>query len=373
MPLERIELSGYGASIFSNWLNAGRHVADVSQTQFGVVIGRTAHEVVQVRSILYPFGVHVVRTITLMRSNNGYVFRSDSGWKAESDGLYDFSYTLDLQELGPGSSPTPTSSIPSRSKVSSRPRNSRLSDRRAFSSSSQLDDPDLPPAVKALTLTEWQKLFANATSKTHKLDVHMQAVVFDADVHLDNVISGGTSQGADVVVQSRKMLGYVQLAPTSVILPARIFADLLNFQNGSLGGPVDCIIDVAKSKQRMRVQRVDVNPAVDSAGKNVFVTAARGSLILPADGSWSVVKQQTDTGDVKPVPVQEMVPLIKPNTNPNFLLSHPADVHQPKSNTHYCVLQSTGTQKLLFDVPQFSPGVPNSRARRPTLPMPTNF
>ena len=28
----------------------------------------------------------------------------------------------------------------------------------------------------------------------------------------------------------------------------------------------------------------------------------------------------------------------------------------PTSNTHYGVLQSTGTQKLLFDVPQFTPG-----------------
>ena len=54
------------------------------------------------RSILYPFGVHVVRTITLTRSNNGYVFRSDSGWKAESDGFYDFSYTLDLIDKNAG-------------------------------------------------------------------------------------------------------------------------------------------------------------------------------------------------------------------------------------------------------------------------------
>ena len=87
-----MEVSGYGASIFSNWLDEDAAIAEVSQATFEVLVGRTAHEVVQVRSILYPFGVHVVRTITLMRSSNGYVFRSDSGWKAESDGFYDFSY-----------------------------------------------------------------------------------------------------------------------------------------------------------------------------------------------------------------------------------------------------------------------------------------
>ena len=107
----------------------------------------------------------------------------------------------------------------------------------------------------------------------------------------------------------------------------------------------------------MRVQRVDVNPAQNAAGKSVFVTAARGSLILPPDGSWSVVKQQTTTGDVTPVTPAEGVPLVKPNASADFKLAHPADVHVPASNVHYGVVQSTGTQKLLFDVPHFSPGV----------------
>ena len=70
----------------------------------------------------------------------------------------------------------------------------------------------------------------------------MQAVVFDADVHLDSVIAAASrTRPGDFVVQSRKMLGYVQIAPSSILVPAHVFADLLNFQNGSLGGPVDCI------------------------------------------------------------------------------------------------------------------------------------
>ena len=92
--VERMEISGYGASMFSHWLDQDAAIAQVSQASFDVLVGRTAHEVVQVRSILYPFGVHVVRTITFTRSSNGYVFRSDSGWKAESDGFYDFSYKI---------------------------------------------------------------------------------------------------------------------------------------------------------------------------------------------------------------------------------------------------------------------------------------
>ena len=59
---------------------------------------------------------------------------------------------------------------------------------------------------------------------------------------------------------------------------------------------------------------------------------------------------------MKPVPPQETVPLIKPNASANYLIAHPADVYVPASNAHYGVVQSTGTQKLLFDVPQFTPG-----------------
>ena len=353
VPVEKMELSGYGASMFSHW-HSDVSIADVSQVHFDVVMGRTAHEVVQVRSILYPFGVHVVRTITLTRSNNGYVFRSDSGWKAESDGFYDFSYKLRRTDGTEIDVANPYEFHKHPVKGVSNVREIRdFPDAGPFTSSFQLDDPDLPPALKNL---DWQTIFGKPTSPNLKLDVHLQPVVFDADVHLEDVISGGAPASGDFLVQSRKMLGYVQLAPASILIPDRVFADLLNHQNGSLGGPVDCVVDVAKSRQRMRLSRVDVNPAKNAAGKSVFVTAARGSLVLPQDGSWSVVKQQTNTGDVHPLLPQELVPLIKPNGSANFQLSHPADVYVPASNTHYGVVQSTGTQKLLFDVPQFTPG-----------------
>ena len=115
------------------------------------IVGRTGHEVVQIRSILYPFGVHVVRTITLMRSNNGYVFRSDSGWKAESDGFYNFDYTLDLKAMGevPVSNPYEFHAQPVKG-VSNVREIRDFPDGGPFTSSFQLDDPDLPPELQAL-------------------------------------------------------------------------------------------------------------------------------------------------------------------------------------------------------------------------------
>lgn len=365
VPVERMEFSGYGASMFSNWLDSGAAIAEVSQTLFDVLVGRTAHEVVQVRSILYPWGVHVVRTITLMRSANGYVFRSDSGWRAESDGFFDFTYKINFEGAAFPDKPVPgLHSYEVHHDLVKGVSNVReIKDYAAaspFTSSFTLDDPTLSPELQGLSLAEWQDLYKGKTilNKKFKLDVEMQAVVFDADVHLDNVTSGGVKDPVykDFKVQSRKMLGYVQLAPAAVLVPSRVFADLLDFQDGTLGGPVDCLIDVAKSEQKMRLSRVDVSAAKDGV-KNIFVSAARGSLILPPDGSWSVVKQQTDTKDVKVLEEGQSVPLIKRTGVDLHRIADPKDIVQAATNSSFGVVQSTGTQKLLFDMPQFSPGV----------------
>ncbi|MCB0583901.1 MAG: hypothetical protein KDD06_01015, partial [Phaeodactylibacter sp.] len=98
VPLTRMDLSGYGASIFSNWLNPKATIAATSQAKFDVFTGRCAHEVIQVKSILYPWAIRVVRTITLFRVGSGYVYRYDSGWRAESDGKYDFRYYVNVPD-----------------------------------------------------------------------------------------------------------------------------------------------------------------------------------------------------------------------------------------------------------------------------------
>ena len=362
LPLERIEFSGYGATTFSNWFNTDANIADVSQVKFDVMVGRTAHEVVQVRSVMYMETgcVHLVRTITLMRSPNGYVFRSDSGWKAESDAFFDCHYKIrfgnetpinvnDTYEFHPGV----VKGVSNIREIRDYPAGG------IFKSSFSLNETGLPARFGKKLISDWTPLLGKLTSLDEQLPVELQAVVFDGDVHFDNITSGGSkdTHRGDFKVQSRKMLGYVQLRPSHILIPPRILADLLSFQNGSLGGPLDCILDVASSKQKMRLNRADLNPALDNSGKNVFVGAARGSLILPPDGSWSVVKQHTDTGDVKPVEEGQSVPLIKANGASAYRIADPADIVQAASKINFGVLQSTGTQKLLFDIPQFTNGV----------------
>ena len=78
VPLTRIDFSGYGASTFSRWRNPKAVFAATSKVEFDTLVGRTAYEVIQVRSVLYPWGVRVVRTITIQRSGSGGVFRRGS-------------------------------------------------------------------------------------------------------------------------------------------------------------------------------------------------------------------------------------------------------------------------------------------------------
>ncbi len=96
VPLTQISLSGYGATTFSHWVNPKATIAATSQTKFDVMLGRCAHEIIQVKSIMYPWGIRVVRTITLTRTNTNYVYRYDSGWQPESDGKFDFSYFANI-------------------------------------------------------------------------------------------------------------------------------------------------------------------------------------------------------------------------------------------------------------------------------------
>ena len=363
VPVEKIEFSGYGASMFSNWIDSSAAVAAVSQAKFDVLMGRTAHEVVQVRSVMYMATgcVHVVRTITLMRSSNGYVYRSDSGWKAESDAFYNCDYKVKFGTDDPVPVPGPYEFHPGAVLGVSNVR--EIKDYPAGSvppMSFTLKESGLPSYL--MDVTKWKTILPIDT-EDDPLQVELQAVVFDADVHIKDVKSGGV---ADPVkggyrVMTKKMLGYVQLKPTAILIAPKTLADLLIFQNGSLGGPVDCITDIAGTNQCMRIARVDINPAKNASGNYVFSTAARGSLILPKDGSWSVVKHLRDSGDVKPVEEGQLVPLIKANSSDRYTIADPADIIQPETAGHnYGILQSTGTQKLLFNIPQFLPPLLNA-------------
>src|SRR5262249_18284424 len=167
-------------------------------------------------------------------------------------------------------------------------------------------------------------------------------------------------------------------APRGEPIPKQLFAQLLTLQFGALGGPVACVIDAGKSGQHIRVSRVDVNASSDGAGP-IFVGAARGAVVLPKAGSWSLVQHNQGSGEVSPLDPQTAVPVIRrgklsadattTDTTPADLvrIAHPIDLVQaPGPDTrNFGLLQSTTTQKALFRLPSFQEGVPELKGAAP--------
>jgi len=412
VPLTQISLSGYGATAFSHWLNPKATIAATSQTKFDVLLGRCATEIIQVRSIMYPWGIRVVRTITLTRTNTNYVYRYDSGWQPESEGKFDFSYyanDLIAGSMVPTARDTPYDIHPGVVKGLFNVKDIKETDAiKPFAGKLNLSKPEtfvdedlgrefpvpppaLVPPIKVPTNYE------------------LQPVYFSADVEIDDVVGGFVTKkinGVDKkLVPSKGILGFVQLAPRGMPLPVRIFRDLVNSQMGSIGGPIDTLINIGKSGQEMRLSRFDFNNSfAKDGGPKDFAIAARGNVILPKDGSWSLMKHEHAAGNVSPVPQDLSVPLIRAGKlgkptgfhvivpvsfgdalsrmnkdtdlvvqndadNPLLRIANPTELlRDPAPDTiNYGLLHSTDTQKVLFLTPSFAEGVKQMLSKTPPL------
>lgn len=374
VPLSYIDFSGYGASTFSNWLSPRAAIAETSQARFDILIGRTAHEVIQVKSILYPWGIRVVRTITLFRTASGKVFRTDSGWQAESDGLFDFTYkyldksiVVDYDE----------NNDPIYKTVTITPYELHTGPIRGLFNITNIQEDgsvaeyNEPAAIQIYpnhyyvdTFGEWVE---NKTGLTIKYDAILTPVWFDADVELDHLVQGHKNGRTP----SKKILGYVQISPQGVTIPKEDFKKLLQSQGGQIGGDIDCVMDLNKSGQLMRITRFDISPSVNQTNNSndpIFVAAARGNVLLPKDGSWAMVQHETGTGEVTPLDPYVPIPIIregvwqpKNKLEPSILtgkllrIAHPMEIlRNPVADTiNFGFLQSTATQKTLFLTPSF--------------------
>ncbi len=368
VPLTRIDFSGYGAEIFSNWFNPLAQMAQTSQVKFDVWRGRTAHEVVQVKSIIYPWGIHVVRTIILYRATTGYEYRVDTGWKAESDGKFDFSYYV--------RDPNDTSKL--------------LGEFPAYKVH--------PGVIKGLfnvtnivevnnqfptqSIIHHNEYYLDDNNFTHQntggdtsVDALLQMVTFDADVEIEGVVQGHVKG----LVPSNGVMGFVQLAPRGIPISQEAFRALLAYQPTPIGGPVNCIIDVGGNGQQLRLSRFDVNNSLAANGVDpVFAAAARGSVLLPKEGAWSMVQHQRGTGQVTPLPDTLPVPLVRigvltykvtqvdannqmvtlkqPDITQGLLrIANPLELLRAPDNTtlNYGFLHTTDTQKALFLTPAY--------------------
>ena len=272
VPLSRMDLSGYGASIFSDWLNPKAGMAETSQAKFEVFLGRCAHEIIQVRTILYPFAAKFVRTISLFRANSGYFYRFDSGWVAESDGRFDFTYFVYVPGTDDDGNPVLVP-VARNANYSIHPgivhglfqiRNIReTTEVERFTGTMQI-----PKGGHYVDINGQE--VENKTGANLPIVYNLQPVFFDADIEIENPVSGFVTKevsGAQrKLVPSKRILGFVQLAPRGMPLTVDAFKDLLARQGGNIGGPIDCVIDIGGSGQQMRLNRFDVSNSFAADG-----------------------------------------------------------------------------------------------------------
>jgi hypothetical protein len=323
VPVTRIDFSGYGASLFSHWFNPKAQTAETSQVRFDVIVGRTAYEVVQVYSLLYPWAVRVVRTITIQRTGGGAVFRHDSGWVKVSDGVFDFpAHTTDHRKI--------------------------------------VTHPGVVKGVfNVRNIRDTAQVYVREYPDGAGTKVKLAAVHFDAEVRISGIVRGGSGGSVTSVDQ----VGFVQLSPSKDPLTPDQYADFLADQ-GPLGGPVDCVIDVGGSGQQMRLTRVDVANTQTPGAQVAFAAAGRGSLALPKDGQWSVVRNPASPSDGAQALDRDFgIPLVREgpaeldeaiNFNPYQLADPAYMMRRNLAPADYALLWSTGTQRILFARPKIA-------------------
>jgi hypothetical protein len=293
--------------------------------------------VIQVVSVIYPYCIKVVRTITMQRQNAGWVKRSDSGWQAASAGT--FALFAGSVHLG------------------------------AFNGAYNVRNiRDQSPTI---TFTDSGEFF------------EFRQVLFDADLALDGSlkVTGGGFPAENIggpagltAVASQNMVGYLQLRPV-LVNPTLAQVALLVSKSGPLSPAISCTVEAggfggtAGTVLRCSAFQVDdITEAAGGAGVPTLGVALRGAPQIPRGGGWSMGRRTYTNPAPSALPSDYPVPLVRPNTSNDFWhIADVADVLQLKQPTnYYSLLHSTGTQKVLFESPQ----IPTSAAITPPPPAP---
>jgi hypothetical protein len=325
VPVLRADLAGYGASIWSEWAIPAPKGTEIIKVQFETVVGRTAFEVVKAQTTLYPYGVKLVRTVTIARQNTGWVRRADSGWVAATPGIYDFPNAAFTQaEVNRGA---------------------------------------VAGVFNVRNLREFETVVAGGFT--------YRRVLFDGDVGLDHrvkVTAGGklstlldAANQPVSLVPARDLTGYVQIAPNESATPPVANPDpapadlaLLFAAVGPITDSLSCTAEIggtaAAAGTALRCSGIsfDMTPGTPTLG-----AALLSSPVLPKDGAWGFGKRAAAATAPTPLPTGVPVPLVQPNSDTSvWHFADIADVLSLASPAHfYGLLQETGTQKTLFEQP----------------------
>jgi len=341
VPAKRYDLTGYGASLSSDWTNISPpDPTAIIQVNFVTTVGRTSHEIVEAQSVIYPWGVRVVRTITIDRLNSGSVERTDSGWVAASDGNFTYISTASGKDI--------TSADVHKGLI-----DSLLNVR-------NIREFGLPLTTQGTS---------DAAPGT-PLAVTMQPVTFDADIAINpqhQVMQGGSQVVSlygqrRAAIPSTRIIGYIGLTSGYHLS----LADLLNFL-GTLpqpaGGPMQATLNLGGSNNVFRSIAVSADPAQDATlGGSALAVTVRGLPILPSGSAWTVALKQAADPAPRSLGPTEAVPVVQPNAyygapGAEIHYADPSDIFRlapnppvPPANL-YGFLQDVTTQKTFLAQP----------------------
>ena len=339
VPLTRYDVSGYGASSFSDWVKPTGSFAETTKVQFALMVGRTALEVIKVASMIYPWGIRVTRSVTIERRGGGGVVRRDSGWQPSSPGLFDFR----VDNVAPNEM-LALEKHPGLIEGVFAPENIRGLGRPAI---------QLPDGGEVVPMA------------------------FDCEVAIDGV--GGTGR-----TRCAGMIGYLHLAPLGAPITQAALAALFEAE-GPTGGPIDTTFRVGGSRFAMRGLRVEVDGVRDAGGDLTLVGAVRGAPVFGPSGAWSVIRHASAANGGSPAEAEKITdgtPVIRQGLigNPTGTrLTYPAgrgalrfaeaeDLHRVNAPMwEIGFLQTTATHAFLFRRPTLQFGANKIMTTEPPL------
>lgn len=360
VPLRRIDFSGYGASIFSDWRDDQQPPA-IIKVQFSTITGRTGYEVIKAETILYPYCVRLVRTVTIQRKLAGWVDRKDSGWQAATPGEFAF---LTAEFAGHVHKGAMLGVYNVRN----------IRDLEGPSNVITATPPPPPPFTDPF---------------------QFRKVLFDAEIGVDSrisVVAGGAvsnildaSGNPITLVPSRDLVGYVQLSPVYDplapgnlgYLPGLSQLSSLITQTGPFTPDLPCVLAIASLGAQpgvgLRCTTAEVNIAINGTNSPAVSVAVRGAPQLPRDGAWGVGKRASFEPAPHLLPPNASIPLVQNATDTAaWHFADTTDVLQLSTpDTLYSFLQATGTQKVLFEQPNVpQAGVTTGAGQAPGLQLP---
>lgn len=316
VPVSRYDLSGYGASPFSDYVKPGAETGIV-QARFDVIVGRTLYELVQEQSYILPWHIPVVNTTIFQRDAAGYVLRYNSGWRAKAEGIFAYPGVAagDIERGG------------------------------VLGVYNVRNIVELPGTITVSGNPPTPKEFSRVT--------------FDADVHLlvagpgALTVTGGAPSG---FIPSSGLTGYLELTAKDNPTVATAI-DLLD-QHGIADGPLAAAIEVKGTGIAMALTGVEVvgtrPDVVRSPGlPRTLAVALRGTPLLPRDGSWSIGSRPHTSTVPQPIAPSVPVPLVRPVATPDtWHIADAADVVKLDDPLRfYGFLQATGANKVFFEHP----------------------